>query len=120
MLEEMQHARTIEQDERKAYAITDEGEADLKEHEDEVADFYEGHDAGAWETPAEDVARVMKRVGQLIKAFKRGTQRGYLGARQDAKDARDPRRRARQAERPARRRAMTGPKSVRWGPAPAG
>jgi DNA-binding PadR family transcriptional regulator len=79
MLEEMQHARTTAQEDRKAYAITEKGMADLKEHEDEVTDFYEGHDAGAWETPAEDVARVMKRVGQVIKAFKRGTQRGYLG-----------------------------------------
>ena len=42
MLEEMQHARTTEQEERKAYAITEKGEADLKEHEDEVADFYRG------------------------------------------------------------------------------
>jgi DNA-binding PadR family transcriptional regulator len=79
MLEEMQLARTITQEERKAYALTPTGEAELKEHEDEVADFYEGHEAGAWETPAEDVARVMKRVGQLIKAFKRGAQRGHLG-----------------------------------------
>lgn len=79
MLEEMQLARTTAQEDRKAYALTESGEAELKAHEDEVADFYEGHDAGAWETPAEDVARVMKRVGQLIKAFKRGAQRGYLG-----------------------------------------
>jgi DNA-binding PadR family transcriptional regulator len=79
MLEEMQLARTTEQGERKAYAITEAGEAELKEHEDEVADFYGGHEPGSWDTPAEDVARVMKRVGQLIKAFKRGAQRGYLG-----------------------------------------
>ncbi len=79
MLEEMELARTTEQEDRKAYAITPAGEADLKEHEDEVADFYGSHDAGSWETPAEDVARVMKRVGLLIKAFKRGAQRGYLG-----------------------------------------
>jgi DNA-binding PadR family transcriptional regulator len=79
MLEEMQLARTTAQEDRKAYAITESGEAELKEHQEEVADFYGGHDSGAWESPAEDVARVMKRVGQLIKAFKRGAQRGYLG-----------------------------------------
>ncbi|HLK36657.1 MAG TPA: PadR family transcriptional regulator [Polyangiaceae bacterium] len=79
MLEEMQLARATEQVDRKAYTLTEAGEAELKAHEDEVTDFYEGGDTGAWETPAEDVARVMKRVGQLIKAFKRGTQRGYLG-----------------------------------------
>jgi DNA-binding PadR family transcriptional regulator len=79
MLEEMQLARAVPQEDRKAYALTEQGEAELKQHDEEVSDFYEGHEGSAWETPAEDVARVMKRVGQLIKAFKRGAQRGYLG-----------------------------------------
>src|SRR5258708_22852974 len=81
MLEELQHARAVMQEERKAYAITESGEADLKLHDDDVADFYGSNEGSAWETPAEDVARVMKRIGMLIKAFRRGAQHGHLGPR---------------------------------------
>jgi DNA-binding PadR family transcriptional regulator len=78
MLEEMRLARTVEQGDRKVYELTDAGRAELAEHDEEVADFYAGQD-DAEDLPAEEVAHVMKRIGLLIKAFKRGSRRGRLG-----------------------------------------
>jgi DNA-binding PadR family transcriptional regulator len=78
MLEEMGHARTVEQRERKVYELTPEGRTDLEAHDDEVTEFYEGHEDASWDVPTEEVARVMKRVALLVKAFKRGARRGAL------------------------------------------
>ncbi len=78
MLEEMRLARTVAQEDRKVYEITKDGLRELEQHNDDVADFYESQ-ASPWETQAEDVVQVMKRVGQLMKAFKRGAHHGRLG-----------------------------------------
>jgi DNA-binding PadR family transcriptional regulator len=78
MLEELGHARTVAQGERKTYEITEEGRRDLREHSDEVAEFYAGSADVGWEHHAEDVAHVMKRVGHVIHVFKRAMRRGRL------------------------------------------
>jgi DNA-binding PadR family transcriptional regulator len=78
MLEEMRLTHVVEQGDRKVYELTPEGRVELEAHDDEVAEFYEGHEDAAWDVPAEEVARVMKRIGLLIRAFKRGARRGAL------------------------------------------
>jgi DNA-binding PadR family transcriptional regulator len=80
MLEELGHARTVAKDDRKVYAITAEGQRDLDEHADEVADFYAGNASAAWEDRAEDVAKLMKRVAQIMRLFKHAMRRGTLRA----------------------------------------
>lgn len=79
MLEEMRLAKTVEKDDRKVYEITEAGKKELSEHTEEVEDFYDGHEDASWDDRAEDVKHVMKRVGQVIKAFRRGARRGHLG-----------------------------------------
>jgi DNA-binding PadR family transcriptional regulator len=78
MLEELGHARTAPQGERKTYEITAEGRTDLAEHASEVAEFYEGNSDAGWENHAEDVAHVMKRVGRVMRLFKHGMRRGSV------------------------------------------
>ena len=78
MLEELGHARTVTKDERKVYAITDEGRRDLQEHAGEVADFYEGNTYGRWEDNADDVAKLMKRIGHMMRLFKHAMRRGTV------------------------------------------
>ena len=77
MLEELGLARTVAQGDRKVYEITDEGRRDLKEHADEVAEFYEGSGFG-WEQPTDDVAHVIKRVGRVMYLFRRALHRGSV------------------------------------------
>jgi DNA-binding PadR family transcriptional regulator len=76
MLEEMGHARTIPRDDRKVYEITDEGRRELQAHQDDVAEFYEGQTDAGWETHAEDVVAIMKRVKHVAHLFKRAMHRG--------------------------------------------
>jgi DNA-binding PadR family transcriptional regulator len=76
MLEELGHARTLAQGERKTYEITSDGRRELGTHEGEVADFYRGSDSADWERHADDVAHVMKRVARVIKLFKHAMHRG--------------------------------------------
>ena len=78
MLEELGHACTVPRDERKVYGITDAGLRDLKEHTLEVSEFYEGYTDTHWESHAEDVASVMKRVGRVIRLFKHAMRRGSV------------------------------------------
>lgn len=80
MLEDVGHARPLVQGERKAYEITAEGKRELREHDGEVAEFYQGDDDGAWEQHAGDVADVMKRVARVIRLFKHAGRRGGLRA----------------------------------------
>jgi DNA-binding PadR family transcriptional regulator len=77
LLEELGHARTTAQGERKTYEITEEGLRDLKDHAAEVSEFYE-ESAGTtgWEPHADDVAHVMKRVGRIVWLFKMTMRRG--------------------------------------------
>jgi DNA-binding PadR family transcriptional regulator len=76
MLEELGHARTVAQGDRKVYEITDEGRRDLREHAAEIAEFYEGNADYGWEHHADDVAHVMKRIGRVMWLFKQTMRRG--------------------------------------------
>ncbi|MGH7295906.1 MAG: PadR family transcriptional regulator [Polyangiaceae bacterium] len=85
MLDDVGHARTVVQGDRKTYEITADGKRELREHEDEVADFYRGGLEGeSWEhhaahaAHAADVAEIMKRVGRIIRLFKLASRRGGL------------------------------------------
>lgn len=78
MLEELGHARTVSRGERKIYEITEEGRTELAAHADEVREFYEGQADATWEHHAEDVAHLMKRVGRVVRLFKRAIHRGGL------------------------------------------
>lgn len=78
MLEELGHARTIPRDDRKVYEITDDGRRELLSHQDEIAEFYEGQADSGWETQAEEVLEVMKRVKRVAYLFKRSVHRGGM------------------------------------------
>jgi DNA-binding PadR family transcriptional regulator len=79
MLEELQHARVVEQDGRKVYAITDAGRADLEANRASVDEFYARFaEDQPWESYAEDFAELMKRVGKLMTTFRRGAHRGRM------------------------------------------
>ena len=78
MLEELGHARVVEQESRKVYEITDTGRADLAAHREEVADFYERSEGESWESYVENFGDVMKRVGRLLKMLKKAGTRGKL------------------------------------------
>jgi DNA-binding PadR family transcriptional regulator len=78
LLEELGHARTVPQGERKTYAITDEGKADLALHTEDVAEFYEGSSDSGWEHHSDDIAHVMRRVGRVMRLFKHGMRRGSV------------------------------------------
>ncbi len=78
MLEDVGHARTVVQGERKTYEITAEGKRELREHAREVAEFYQGGEDDGWEQHADDVAHVMKRVGRVIRLFKHTMRRGSV------------------------------------------
>lgn len=77
MLEELGQARTVVRGERKVYEITDAGRNELREHVDEVSEFYEGNADGAWQH-ADDVAQLGKHVGRVIRLFKRAMRRGHV------------------------------------------
>jgi DNA-binding PadR family transcriptional regulator len=78
LLEELGHARVIEQETRKAYAITEAGQKDLDEHRDEVADFYERSGEDSWLRQIEDFRDLMREAARLFKSFKRAARRGRL------------------------------------------
>jgi DNA-binding PadR family transcriptional regulator len=78
MLEELGHARVVEQDARKVYAITENGVADLGAHRDEVTDFYERFHEESWERHIDDFNMLMLQVAKLLKTFKRASRRGQL------------------------------------------
>jgi DNA-binding PadR family transcriptional regulator len=78
MLDEMELVRSVDREGRKVYELTAKGRIDLEEHAAEVRDFYEGHEDAAYDVGAEEIGQVMKRVGALIKSFKRNARRGHL------------------------------------------
>lgn len=78
MLEELGHARVVEQENRKVYEVTESGRADLHEHRDEVSDFYERFEADSWESYVENFGDIMKRLGRLFKTLKRAGGRSKL------------------------------------------
>ena len=81
MLEELGHARVVEQDNRKVYEITDEGRADLSAHHEEVAEFYERFVEDSWESYVEDFGDIMKRMGRLFKTFRKAGRHGRISAK---------------------------------------
>jgi DNA-binding PadR family transcriptional regulator len=78
LLEELGHARVIEQDARKVYAITAEGERDLAQHREEVDDFYDRSVDHGWERQLEDFSELAGQVVFLLKSFKRAVSRRRL------------------------------------------
>jgi DNA-binding PadR family transcriptional regulator len=81
LLEELGHARVVEENARKVYTITDEGRRDLELHRDEVNEFYDRLADQSWERHAEDFGELMRRAGRLFKVFKRAARRGHISAR---------------------------------------
>lgn len=78
LLEELGHARAVEQDGRKTYAITDAGRADLEQNRRMVDEFYERFDEEPWDAYADEFAELMREVGLLMKVFRRGARYGGL------------------------------------------
>jgi DNA-binding PadR family transcriptional regulator len=78
MLEELGHARTTAQGERKTYEITDDGRRELKDHAGEVAEFYEESAGTEWEPHAEELGQVMKRAARVVWLFKLAMRRGQV------------------------------------------
>jgi DNA-binding PadR family transcriptional regulator len=78
MLEELGHARVVEQENRKVYEITDAGRQDLQAHREEVSDFYERSEEDSWQSYVEDFGDIMKRLGRLFKTFRKAGHRGAL------------------------------------------
>jgi DNA-binding PadR family transcriptional regulator len=78
MLEELGHARTTAQGERKTYEITDEGRRELKEHAAEVAEFYEESADTGWEPHANELGQTMKRAARVVWLFKLAVRRGQV------------------------------------------
>ncbi len=79
MLEELEHARVVQQESRKVYAITDAGREDLEQNRAVVDEFYARFsDEQPWMSYAEDLAELMKRIGKLMVTFKVGAHRGRL------------------------------------------
>jgi DNA-binding PadR family transcriptional regulator len=76
MLDDVGHARTLVQGDRKTYEITADGKRELREHEAEVTEFYAGSADDGWDQNGGDVAEVMKRVGRVIRLFKLAKRRG--------------------------------------------
>jgi DNA-binding PadR family transcriptional regulator len=72
MLEELGHAKVVEQDGRKVYTITDAGRRELDENRRAVDDFYQRFQEEPWEAYAEDFAELMRAVSRLVKSFRRG------------------------------------------------
>lgn len=85
LLEELKHARVIEQDARKVYTITDEGKLDLEAHRDEVKDFYERASDDGWEQHVEEFGELMRRAARLFKTFRIASRRGRLSLAAQAK-----------------------------------
>ena len=78
MLEELRHVRGTDDDGRRIYAITPEGQRDLEEHRSEVEDFYERSGASSWVESAEDLADLMQHAAQLFRVLRRAARRGRL------------------------------------------
>jgi DNA-binding PadR family transcriptional regulator len=78
MLEELRHVRGTDDDGRRIYAITPEGQTDLQAHRSEVEDFYERSGASSWADSAEDLADLMQRAAQLFRVLRRAARRGRL------------------------------------------
>lgn len=81
MLEELGHARVVEQEGRKAYSITELGKQDLEANRAAVDDFYSRCGDDPFESYAEDFADLMKFFGRVMKTVKIGMHRGRMSPR---------------------------------------
>jgi DNA-binding PadR family transcriptional regulator len=78
MLEELGQASIVEQEGRKAYAITDAGRVELEKNIRSVEDFYSRTEGDSWEFNAQDVNDLWLRVARLVKTFKLAGRRSRL------------------------------------------
>ncbi len=78
LLEELEHARSVERDGRKVYEITDAGQKDLAAHRDSVEEFYDRFGEQPWEAHAEEIAEFSKRIARLVRALRRAARRGRV------------------------------------------
>jgi DNA-binding PadR family transcriptional regulator len=78
MLEELGHAHVIEQEGRKAYAITDQGKQDLEANQSQVEDFYARFGEDSFEDYAEDFGELMKFFARVMKTVRIGMHRGRM------------------------------------------
>jgi DNA-binding PadR family transcriptional regulator len=78
MLEELGHARVEEREARKVYAITPEGKQDLKQHADEVQEFYDDAGEGSWDDFADELRDLTHRIAKMFKSIGRSARRGRL------------------------------------------
>lgn len=84
LLEELGHVKVTERDEKKVYTITAAGKADLAEHADDVAAFYEQSE-DVWDDHGEELRDFMLRIRGLVRAFRRSARRGRLSPQVMAK-----------------------------------
>jgi len=70
--------RGTDDDGRRTYAITPDGQRDLQEHRAEVEEFYERSGGTSWVESAEDLADLMQRAAQLFRVLRRAARRGRL------------------------------------------
>jgi DNA-binding PadR family transcriptional regulator len=84
LLEELGHVKVTERDEKKVYTITAAGKADLAEHDEEVASFYEQSE-DVWDDHIDDLREFMLRIRGLVRAFRRSARRGRLSPQMMAK-----------------------------------
>jgi DNA-binding PadR family transcriptional regulator len=80
MLEELQHARSVELEGRKVYEITDAGRQDLEAHRDEVTDFYDRLNEDSWEEQIDNFGELARLIGQLLKTVRRSARRGRVAS----------------------------------------
>lgn len=79
MLEELGHVKVAEVEGKKVYAITPAGTADLAEHREDVASFYEQSESDdVWADYRGEIHAVMQRVRGLARGFRRAARRGRL------------------------------------------
>jgi len=81
MLEELGHASGVEQEGRKAYAITEAGKQDLEANRGAVDDFYSRFDEDSFESYADDFGDLMKFLVRVMKTVKVGMHRGRVSPR---------------------------------------
>ncbi len=78
MLEDLGHIRMSLREERKVYAITAEGRAELAAHAEAVTEFYESSSDQGFDTGGDDLHELAHRFRRLVYLFKRNLKRGRL------------------------------------------
>ncbi|HUB06224.1 MAG TPA: PadR family transcriptional regulator [Myxococcales bacterium] len=79
LLEELGLVQLAPRAERKVYAITEAGRAELKEHADEVTEFYESTSDQGFEGQGDDLRNLAMRLRRLLHLFRRTLRQGRLG-----------------------------------------